>query len=153
MQPQAASRPHQPNPFLHQDSSFIRHPDNSPFELRPLPLWQLWRQPNPRSDSLGVVCHSRRYWRAGSWVNLVIPVRDEHEHFAARVVMVRETACGYDIGLRLAKEDDGARLRIVEQFCYMECYCRNVDDELQPAGHEQDARDWVATFAATFPSL
>lgn len=157
MQPQHAVDQHQPNPFLQRDSDFLRHPDNSPFKLRPLPVWQRWRRQRRSCDGLGLVCHSRQHLSPGTWLELVIPVRDAHEHFTARVVMVRETREGYDIGLRLASKDDGSRLRIVEQFCYMECFCRDLDNDLHSTGceprHEQSAQAWVEKFAAAFPPL
>lgn len=143
----------QSGPFQHRASGFLRHPDIYPHELRPLPPWQQWRQQKRPCRGMGIVCHSRRHLSPGTWAELTIPVRDQQECFAGRVVMVRETSDGYDVGLCLESEDDGARLRIVEQYCHMECYCRNVDDDVPKNGHEATARAWVERFAATFPSL
>lgn len=139
------------SPFLHRDSGFLRHPEPYPHEIRALPLWQQRRhQP---CQGMGIVCHSRRHISPGTWAELTIPVRDQQEVFIGRVVMVRETSAGYDVGLCLESEDDGARLRIIEQYCYMDCYCRNVDHDSRHRGHEASARAWVKRFAAAFPSL
>jgi len=139
-------------PFRNRTSGFLQHPDFYPHELRPLPLWQQWRRPPQTWRGMGVVCHSRRHLRPGSWVQLRIPLRDREECFTGRVVMVRATEDGYDIGLCLSSEQDSSRLRIVEQYCYMDCYCRSVDSARRLSGHEALARAWVERFAATFPS-
>ena len=141
------------SPFLHRASGFLRHPEHYPHIVRVLPPWQQWRQQRQTCNGMGVVCHSRRHISPGTWAELTIPVREQQESFAGRVVMVRETDDGYDIGLCLASRDDGARLRIVEQYCYMACYCQNVDHDQRTPGHEAEARAWVEQFASAFPSL
>lgn len=140
----------QSSPFLHQVSGFLRHPDHSPVALRALPPW---RQRRRACSDLGLVCFSTCHLVPGTWIELTIPVRHYRERFLGRVVMVRATEAGYDIGLCLAHEEDAARLRIIEQFCHMESYCRCTGTGNRRGARETRARDWVARFAATFPSL
>lgn len=154
---------------FHVDSDFIRHPTDYPLALQVFSPWQRWRsrQRSARKSSqqskqgLGLIFEHSRYLRPGSWLELSIPMRDSCERFHGRVVMVRETVEAYEIGLQILNEEQSSRLRIVEQFCYMACYCRNIDCAGEKPGyvefgqsdnHEQQARHWVKRFAAAFPS-
>ncbi len=149
--------------FLDRDAAFIRHPRDYPINVQTSATWR-YRQAQARGP--GLMFEHARYLRPGSWLTISIPLRDGSERFNGRVVMLRETPSGYQIGLRLLDDGQASRLRIVEQFCYMSCYCRNaagdipgpgpgMDSGLVGAGtaHERQARRWVEKFAAVFPSL
>lgn len=141
------------DPFLHATSGFLRHPDHAPLKLRPLPPWRQWQYHHHANHGPGLLCPGQRYLTAGTWVEITIPLREHEEHFCGQIVMVRATDSGYDLGLLLATNEDTARLRIIEQFCHMERYCRCLDNACPEDHHELHARDWVAKFAASFPSL
>lgn len=82
-----------------------------------------------------------------------IPMRSTTAIFVARVVLVRALTEGYEIGLRLPDTEEGARLRIVEQFCHMQHYCDNDTTAVPDDNREQRARNWVRQNASRFPSL
>ncbi len=148
--------------FLDRNAGFIRHPRDYPLHVHGSVAWR-YRQ--AQAQGPGLIFEHTRYLRPGSWLTISIPLRDGSERFNGRVVMLRETASGYQIGIRLLDDNQAGRLRIVEQFCYMSCYCRNADDGLSHdcktdsglvgAGttHEHHARRWVEKFAAAFPAL
>ncbi len=147
-------------PF-HADSGFIRHPDDYPLAVQVFTHWQQWRSRQQSAQGLGLVFQHSRSLRAGSWLELCIPMRDSCERFHGRVVMVRETLKAFEIGLRVLDQEQTARLRIVEQFCHMACYCHDIDSVSEKPGyaeagqsnnHEQQARNWVRKFAAAFPA-
>lgn len=148
--------------FLDRDAGFIRHPRDYPINVQTSAPWR-YRQAQARGP--GLMFEHVRYLRPGSWLTISIPLRDGSERFNGRVVMLREIPSGYLIGLCLLDDGQASRLRIVEQFCYMSCYCHNaaggpgpeygMDSGLVGTGtaHERHARRWVEKFAAAFPSL
>lgn len=149
--------------FLDRDAGFIRHPRDYPINVHQTSA--AWRYRRAQARGPGLMFEHARYLRPGSWLTVSIPLRDGDERFSGRVVMLRETPSGYQIGLHLLDDEQAGRLRIVEQFCYMSCYCRHAggsqshehetNNGLAGAGtaHEHHARRWVEKFAAAFPSL
>jgi hypothetical protein len=107
-------------------NDFIQHPAQFPIRYRRRDVLP-WR--NRRMDSaagdLGLSFHSAKYIPAGTRIELEIPLRGDSQRFAGTVVMVREEAEGYEIGLWLASPDDATRARIVERICHTECYLRS----------------------------
>ncbi|MGR8920671.1 MAG: hypothetical protein ACU85V_13730 [Gammaproteobacteria bacterium] len=106
---------------IHND--FIRHPAQFPIRFRrhtSLP----WRAEidAPTAGDVGVSFHSPKYVPAGTRLDLEIPLRGETQRFTATVVMVREVADGFEIGLWFNSDDDAVRARIVEKICHTECY-------------------------------
>ena len=70
---------------------------------------------------MGLSFHSEKYIPAGTRIDLEIPLRGDTQKFTATVVMVREEADGYVIGLWFASPSDASRARIVEKICHTEC--------------------------------
>lgn len=160
MQPSASVKTHQPvlssEDFLNLKSGFILHPRSSPIILRALPIWQQWRWRHQSCHGPAILCSAPCYLRTGCWAEIRIPMRDSKAIFIARVVLIRALPNGYEAGLQLTDTEQGARLRIVEQFCHMQHYCENSGNlPTSNAGHrhEQQARDWVRLNADRFPVL
>jgi hypothetical protein len=107
-------------------NDFIPHPAQFPIRYRRRDVLP-WR--NRRMDStsgdVGLSFHSAKHIPAGTRIELEIPLRGDTQRFAGTVVMVREQADGFEIGLWLASPDDATRARIVERICHTECYLRS----------------------------
>ncbi len=108
---------------IHND--FIPHPAQFPIRFRrrtALP----WRHKEDRvtAGDVGVSFHSEKYIPAGTRLELEIPLRGVTQRFVATVVMVREQAAGFEIGLWFSDAADAVRARIVEKICHTECYLR-----------------------------
>lgn len=138
--------------FTHPDCGFIRHPADRPISVRYLPFWRRWRRMDSRHHGIGIVFHHPGYLRPGSLIEVSIPLRGEAQNFQGYVVLVREIADGYEIGLRLQDPDQGTRIRIVEQICYMESYLRARIAAGQTLTPNHAASDWIQQHAAIFPS-
>lgn len=110
---------------IHND--FIPHPAQFPLRYR-RPSLLPWRQQSPApvtAGDVGLSFHSDKYVPAGTRLELEIPLRGETQRFSATVVMVREEADGFELGLWFGTEDDALRARIVEKICHTECYLRS----------------------------
>ncbi|MEX2479928.1 MAG: PilZ domain-containing protein [Gammaproteobacteria bacterium] len=108
------------------DADFIAHPPQFPLRFRRHSLlpWRAPAAPDGGGD-IGLSFHSSKYLPAGARIDLEIPLRGTTQRFSATVVLVREQADGYEIGLWFASPDDASRARIVEKICRTECYLRS----------------------------
>jgi hypothetical protein len=138
--------------FLHPECGFIRHPGDRPISVRRLPFWRRWRHTGNRQTGIGIVFEHPAYLRPGSPIEITIPLRGEAQHFEGCVVLVREISIGYEIGLRLLDPDQGTRIRIVEQICYMESYLYSRMDSGHALTPNRAANEWIQQHAAMFPS-
>lgn len=114
------------SPHCASDADFIAHPPQFPlrFRRRSLLPWRVSAAPGGGGD-IGLSFHSSKYLPAGAGIELEIPLRGTIQRFSATVVLVREQADGYEIGLWFASPDDAARARIVERICRTECYLQS----------------------------
>ena len=105
------------------NNDFIPHPAQFPlrYKRRPLLPWSS-KKSEPATGDVGLSFHSEKYIRAGTTLDLEIPLRGQVQRFTARVVMVREHLNGFEIGLWFSSIGDAARVRIVERICQTECY-------------------------------
>lgn len=143
--------PHDPKPgFSKIRNGFIPHPRQFPltFRRRRAWGWPTQDQQAPAGD-LGLSFVSSKYVPTGTRMELSIPLRGVVQKFQGTIVMVREIAGGYEIGLWLASADDASRARLVEQICHLECYLQgkhNAEQAPTPAG-----RGSRAPFPPAFP--
>lgn len=109
-------------------NEFIPHPSQFPVRCRRRGLMPWLNRNAERSEEtggdVGLSFHAAKYIPAGTRIEIEIPLRGETQRLAGTVVMVRELADGYEIGLWLASPNDATRARIVEQICHTECYLR-----------------------------
>ena len=105
------------------NNDFIPHPVQFPLRYRRRKLlpWSN-KKSEPATGDVGLSFHSEKYIPAGTTLDLEIPLRGQVQRFTARVVMVRETLSGFEIGLWFSSVVDASRVRIVEQICHTECY-------------------------------
>jgi hypothetical protein len=83
----------------------------------------------------------------------MIPLRNEVQTFAGEVVLVREIARGFQIGVWLDTKADSARARLVERICHMESYLTARRLREGPyLSRETVAKDWAQSFSDRFPS-
>ena len=122
--PKAAPQP-RPERFDAIHNDFIPHPAQFPLRYRRHDLFP-WRTKPPVdvAGDVGLSFRSAKYIPAGTRIELEIPLRGVSQRFSATVVMVREDAHGYEIGLWFATDDDATRARIVEKICHTECLLR-----------------------------
>ena len=115
--------PSKANPsFTTIRNDFIRHPNDFPLEVRRLRTWGRPKsEPFSPSSDLGLSFTSRKYVPTGTEMEIAIPLRGDVQRFHGTVVMVREIADGYEIGIWLATADEATRARLVEQICHIEC--------------------------------
>lgn len=145
--------PHDKKPSFNKiRNDFIRHPQEFPLEFRRTRGWG-WsarEQQTPNGD-LGLSFMSPKRIRTGTTMELSIPLRGDVQKFQGTVVMVREIASGYEIGLWLASPDDASRARLVEQICHLECSLREKSGQARPTTptrHKHKTRE-----RAGFPQL
>ena len=101
---------------------FLRHPRQFPLEAKRMRTWRRSsRAVSSPSGDVGLCFVSQKYIPTGSEMELSIPLRGDVQKFHGHVVMVREIADGYEIGVWLASADEASRARLVEQICALEC--------------------------------
>jgi hypothetical protein len=87
-------------------------------------------------------------------VHLRIPVIEQEFEADGIVVWCHHVATGYEVGVRFADAQDRYFVRLVEQLCYIEEYRREVErDEGRRLSSEEAAAEWIANFAAEFPTM
>lgn len=126
--------PNNPKPSFNKiRNDFIRHPRQFPLKFRRRRAWG-WsmRDKQTPTGDLGLSFVSRKYIPTGSRMELSIPLRGDVQKFHGTVVMVREIAGGYEIGLWLASADDASRARLVEEICHLECYLQGKPRKVRP---------------------
>ena len=135
---------------IHND--FIHHPERFPLNYRRTSLWQrhFGSFQGSETGDLGLTFKSKEYIAAGTDMEISIPLRGVIQKFRGTVVLVREIADGYEIGLWFSSEDDASRARIVEQICHIECY---LDEKHQRQGGEvRPSREWPQQLTRPFAS-
>ena len=79
-------------------------------------------------------------------------LNNEINIFLGKVVLVIENNEGYEIGILLLNEEDGPRLRIIEQVCHIELYLSDKRYKEGPfLSKERLTKEWINRFASGFP--
>lgn len=131
---------------------FIQHPQRFPFQFRRLRFWERSKIETTQSSNVGLTFYSEEYQKPGSIIEITIPMRKETHCFLGKVVMVKESDNGYEIGIWLLNIDDGPRLRIVEQICHIELYLNDKRYKEGPfLSRERLTEEWISRFASSFP--
>jgi hypothetical protein len=129
-------------------NGFIRHPQQFPLEAKRLRSWGRATRMETSTGDIGLSFVSRKYIPTGSEMELSIPLRGDVQKFHGHVVLVREIAGGYEIGVWLASKDEASRARLVEQICELECSLRSKAGE--PAASPRKSASRPAAIGA-FP--
>jgi hypothetical protein len=95
----------------------------------------------------------KRSIEPGTPLSVAIDVGGERHRFLTQVVMARPTDSRFEVGLCVGDEDEGFRLRMVEQLLHIEAYRRRVEErEGRMLSAEGAAREWIERYAGAFPS-
>ena len=134
---------------------FIHHPVGFPIEIRRLWLGNWFEDAAAMEPgNLGLCFESDRYIKPGTVLEISIPLRGVIQKFRGRVVLVRWNGESCEIGMWLSSRADAGRIRIVEQICHIEAYLIHKRHHEGPfISPDRVAQEWIARFAATFPSL
>lgn len=133
---------------------YIRHPSGMPIrcavcgDVPPL-------REKLRNFSEGGLCfHAHVELETGYRVRVSIPVVDREFQAEAVVMWCRDRGTAFDVGVRFVNAEDVYSLRMVEQLCHIEEYRREVAREQgRRLTSEQAAMEWIASYAADFPSM
>ena len=127
------------------NSDFIRHPDQYPLQIKKLRRWPWGAKAVDLSGAKhGLSIHTDRYVPAGSQLEISIPLRGATQAFVATVVLVRELASGFELGLWFENQADEERAKIVEKICETECGLGNIHQKAKTAlSVKHDFRDWL----------
>jgi hypothetical protein len=90
----------------------------------------------------------------GARVVLTIPIVQPAFRAAGSVVWCRRDGRDYEVGIRFQEAADVFAARMVEQICQIEHYRQEVlRSEGRVLDGEEAALEWIARYAAQFPSL
>ncbi|MCG8379718.1 MAG: PilZ domain-containing protein [Proteobacteria bacterium] len=152
----AVSIPNKPdNPASFDNDTiqgFIKHPERFPLNFRRLRFWERSKAKFEQISNVGLTFFTQEYQKPGNILEITIPTRKETHQFLGKVVMVKESENGYEIGVWLLNVEDGPKLRIIEQICHIELY---LNDKRYADGpflsKERLTEEWVTRFASRFP--
>ena len=132
---------------------FIKHPDRFPLQYRRLKFWERAKVENSAISNIGLTFSTNEYQKLGSLLEITIPTRKETHHFLGRVVAIKESDTGYEIGVWLLQAEDAPKLRIVEQICHIELYLNDKRYKDGPfLSQERLTEEWITRFASSFPA-
>ena len=146
-------RPDQPAKFSNDLlDGFIKHPERFPLQFRRLRFWEQTKIDLSQRTNMGLNFNAESYQKPGSILEITIPTRKETHQFLGKVVMVKETAQGFETGVWLLNLEDVPKLRIVEQICHIELYLNDKRYQEGPfMSREKLTEEWISRFAGSFP--
>ena len=87
-------------------------------------------------------------------IQVRLPVLNQEQTLAGRVVWCNKTARGYEVGLEFDDPDEVERLKMVEQICQIESFREKLEqDDGRRLSSEQAAREWISRYAGDFSAL
>ena len=149
----APNQPGQAINFGHKFfDGFISHPERFPLQFRRLRFWERSKLELNKTSNIGLTFFSKEHQKPGSILEVTIPTRKETYQFLGKVVMVRESDNGYEIGIWLLNVEDAPKLRIIEQICHIELYLNDKRYKEGPfLSKEKLTEEWITRFAGSFP--
>ena len=85
-------------------------------------LWERLKTNLADCSNIGFSFTNKKRQKPGDIIEVSIQSNNEISTFLGKVVLVIENDAGFEIGMMLLNEEDGPRLRIVEQICHIELY-------------------------------
>jgi hypothetical protein len=142
-------------PIRDTQTGFIHHPPGFPLEFKRVWFSSLHRSDELHRGELGLIFDSEKYVKPGWTLEITIPMRNEIARFQGKVVLIRHSGEGYEIGLWLRRGADASRARIVEQICHIEAYTqeRKYRDGPYCLNRERIAQEWIMENAGSVPTL
>lgn len=133
-------------------SGFIQHPMRFPIEYKRLRFWERGKLDISNPSNIGLTFTVEKYEKPGSILEVTIPTRKEIHQFPAKIVAVKETDQGFELGVWLLNEEDAPKLRIIEQICHIELYLNEKKYRDGPfVSQEKITEEWIGKFASHFP--
>ena len=137
------------NDFL---EGFIKHPERFPVNVKRLRLWERLKTNLADSSNIGFSFTNKKRQKPADIIEVSIQSNNEISTFLGKVVLVIENDAGFEIGMMLLNEEDGPRLRIVEQICHIELYLSDKRYKEGPfLSREKLTEEWINRFASGFP--
>lgn len=132
---------------------FIRHPSSVPVEVRIGDFVHAMHRTSNVSFG-GLAIQSECELQPGVVVEVRITLVQPTFETKARVVWCRACKGGYEVGVQFLTAEDQFRGRMVEQVCRIHEYKQLIyEKEGRKLTTEEAASEWVAKYAAKFPSL
>lgn len=136
------------------DRKFIRHPSDIPIEycFTDKPLCLLDSMNNVSMGGLSF--KADQYIEPDSWLNLHIPINEEHFEVKAQVRWCKVRADNhYDVGVLFSTNNEAFSTRMVEQVCHIEHYKNEVFAlEGRKLTGDEAAAEWIEKYANQFPT-
>ena len=131
---------------------FIKHPERFPVNVKRLNFWERLKIDDTNHTDIGFSFTSKQRQKPGNIIEISILSNNEINIFLGKVVLVIENNEGYEIGILLLNEEDGPRLRIIEQVCHIELYLSDKRYKEGPfLSKERLTKEWINRFASGFP--
>lgn len=143
------------SPVRDSQTGFIHHPAGFPLEYKRMWFGGAGRDGSGESSDIGLIFESDEHIPTGATLEIHIPLRGELEQFRGKVVLVRQSGDGWEIGVWFPCRIDASRMRIVEQICHIEAYLQLKKHQDGPYNINRDkiAAEWISRHAATVPSM
>lgn len=142
-------------PVLDVQTGFIHHPSGFPLEVKRLWFNDAQDTGGDTTGNIGVIFESDKYIKPGTTLEITIPLRNDVEKFRGKVVLVRNFATHFEIGLWFSCRADASRARIVEQICHIESYIQEKKYREGPYALNRDrvAEEWITNNAGNVPTI
>lgn len=136
------------------DRRYLRHPTGMPIHFvlsGDLPVCREYL----RNVSEGGLCFQAVIpVEPGSCLEVRIPVGDRLFEAMTIVQWCRTVGQAFEVGVQFVDADDQYAARLVEQLVYIEEYRQELAREQgRQLSSEEAAAEWIAQFAADFPTL
>lgn len=132
---------------------FIRHPVEIPIQIRADSEPVAAPQQGYNLSLGGLALRSPRRFACGDLVELCIEFVRPPFQTKARVAWCRSRNHSFELGVEFLDAEDAFHARMVEQVCHIERYKREVHArEGRSLGTDEAALEWIAKYAADFPS-
>jgi hypothetical protein len=137
------------------ETRFIRHPEGFPARISRTRRYRdgAWRAKG-RGGRWGLLLRFKRLIQLGTPLSVAIDAGGERHRFHGEVVVARPSDSRFEVGLCVGDEDEGFRLRMVEQLLHIEAYRQRIEQrEGRMLSPEGAAREWIERYAWSFPGL
>jgi len=132
-------------------TGFINHPKRFPLHYKRLRFWEKSKLEFGHQANIGLTFSSEKYEKPGNILEITIPTKKETYQFSAKVVAVKQTETGYELGVWLLNAEDAPKLRIIEKICHIEIYLNEKKYREGPfLSQEKVTEEWIGKFASQF---
>lgn len=133
---------------------YIRHPFNIPIEYR-IDRESGGLMDNINNISVGGICFRTALAISPTTILLIrIPSIDAQFSCWGRVIWCHHIQECFEIGAEFIDQNDGFRVRLIEQICYIKSYQLDVlRNEGRLLSDTEAAGEWIGKYAGNFPTL